>query len=598
MGVDARSSLLVTLALVFSGCGESFSQTEAGGAGGTTTTGGSTSASGGDGGSGGGSSVTGGGGAGGTTCKDADMDGYSTCDGDCDDDNPNIHPGAVEICGDGIDQNCDDVSELGPPCNNLGTFVSQKYGQVGGHGTIDDPVATIEEGIANAELISDWSLGEPTWVVVSAGTYVEDLTVMGKIGVLGGFDPDDWSVRDAAIFTTTIKNTKVDGIKLLDTEAPMLLEGLSIEGRNVTSGSGSSVGITINGGAPLILSNVIKAGDVTAGTGSSVGVHIINASGGDAGAVLFDNVIDGGDSIQGGSYGVEIISSTVPVILGKNQINAAKGVQSVALLVEGSAGLEVSGNRMQATTATGMNGVPSTSLGVWVKSGPLLFNANVVNSDQVFNPTQCFTPDVWCGGVRSSAPDAVITNNIIYGSSSNRSAALELLETVDNLDNVIVSSNLLAAGGKAGAATKSTAVLLSAPDQDGSIASIGRFRNNILFGGIAESNFGFVEEQVPGEPIDPSALDHNLFFFPSGGTLFLDWNGLSQQTIVALDGLPGQGANLLEDPLVDNRHIDPASPCRNAGTEEDSPPLDIDGDLRPQEGDYDIGPDELLPAGN
>lgn len=38
--------------------------------------------------------------------RDEDHDGYTSVDGDCDDSNPSIHPGAPEVC-DGIDQDCD-----------------------------------------------------------------------------------------------------------------------------------------------------------------------------------------------------------------------------------------------------------------------------------------------------------------------------------------------------------------------------------------------------------------------------------------------------------------------------------------------------------
>ena len=37
---------------------------------------------------------------------DADGDGWSTCTGDCNDNNVNVNPGAFEIIGNGIDDNC------------------------------------------------------------------------------------------------------------------------------------------------------------------------------------------------------------------------------------------------------------------------------------------------------------------------------------------------------------------------------------------------------------------------------------------------------------------------------------------------------------
>ncbi|MCP3892118.1 MAG: hypothetical protein GY702_25090 [Desulfobulbaceae bacterium] len=55
-------------------------------------------------------------------CDDNDGDGYRTDIGtdctttgpvDCDDTNPNIHPGKVEICGDGINQNCSELNDEG-----------------------------------------------------------------------------------------------------------------------------------------------------------------------------------------------------------------------------------------------------------------------------------------------------------------------------------------------------------------------------------------------------------------------------------------------------------------------------------------------------
>jgi len=51
-------------------------------------------------------------------CTDNDGDGYSTCDSDCDDSNPNVYPGAPEICYDNIDNNCNGAIDEGCACTD------------------------------------------------------------------------------------------------------------------------------------------------------------------------------------------------------------------------------------------------------------------------------------------------------------------------------------------------------------------------------------------------------------------------------------------------------------------------------------------------
>ncbi len=47
--------------------------------------------------------------------EDVDGDGFSTDEGDCDDADASIYPGAGEIADDGIDQDCDGADEISPP---------------------------------------------------------------------------------------------------------------------------------------------------------------------------------------------------------------------------------------------------------------------------------------------------------------------------------------------------------------------------------------------------------------------------------------------------------------------------------------------------
>ncbi|MEK6915010.1 MAG: MopE-related protein [Nanoarchaeota archaeon] len=55
-------------------------------------------------------------------CPDADADGYSTCLGDCNDANPNIHPNVLEssgLCSDSVDNNCNGLRD----CEDTGCFL-------------------------------------------------------------------------------------------------------------------------------------------------------------------------------------------------------------------------------------------------------------------------------------------------------------------------------------------------------------------------------------------------------------------------------------------------------------------------------------------
>ncbi|MHB8762944.1 MAG: putative metal-binding motif-containing protein, partial [Deferrisomatales bacterium] len=62
-------------------------------------------------------------------CPDADEDGFAdaACGGnDCDDDNPEVYPGATEVCGNQVDEDCNAMDLVCQACPTDGVFVVKR----------------------------------------------------------------------------------------------------------------------------------------------------------------------------------------------------------------------------------------------------------------------------------------------------------------------------------------------------------------------------------------------------------------------------------------------------------------------------------------
>ncbi len=550
---------------------------------------------------------------------DGDGDGVSVCDGDCDDANALVYPSFVELCNDGLDNDC--AASTPDACSERrAVYVSQRVGADTNPGTRDRPVASITRGIAIAR-----DLGVPQSVIVGGGLYVEDVTLVDRVSLRGGFRCAsdalcDWAF-DPIAAESTIQNLDSDGIVADATvREETVVEDFRILGSEPSGSEREEIaGFTLLGGAPTIRDNVIEVGlaGTTAGLRPRVvGVSIPSTAGGGTAQIL-DNEIRAGEAV--------ILSAAI-------RMNSATGERTRA---------RIEGNVLQPGEAQRSVGLVAfnSNDGTEVVDNDFLVGSSrmgVIHGIEVAStmriarnrihvpppagtpaPSGCSTSGAWCTGIASASATLVLENNVIFGPPGPRSTALLLGEIEGPAGRVLVANNLLDGGGgipfgtPSGGGDKSAAMVftngpcVTCTPGESPFASL---ENNILLGGRATFRFGVYEDPVASggvaRDVFPGLLAHNVFFFrPTAaaappGVLYRRYRGASVMSIddiAMVNALtsPLAFANQLVDPQLDPTfHLLPRSACIDTGLSDRAPLDDFDGEARPRGAGFDIGPDE------
>ena len=533
----------------------------------------------------------------GGVCLDLDEDGVTDCEGDCDDEDPDTLPGRPEICGDNVDNNCNDEIDDEGVCMGYGTFVSQITGDDAGMGTQDDPVKTIGKAVDIATTI----IGTPIEVYVAEGSYSEAIGLVEGVSLIGGFQCADdctWE-HDPELYKSKIQATTSHGVIAgPDVTAATELSGFEIYGlAGPPEDDDGRAAITIDRGTPSINDNTIFGPGLDSCMQCyTAGIRIFGPSNVDGGAEIVGNYIESGDAAQGFFSGTHAIAtargdSPAPVVyISRNTLVGGTGYWARTLRIEGAPGTTIKRNHVYAGSLSAQG---ATSFAAYLH-GDLEIDANHFNTDPELTG-YCENPSEFgCGGLEVDGVNGSITNNVIVGMPSAISIGLRISSGEDPGfgDDLLVANNTIDGGGSADAQYSAG---IRCGTLQGNDSLFGRIRNNIILGGQAGERFGVVEDNKPNTTCKPNDFDNNLLFDYT--KMYLSWDGnssLQHDTPGQLNAEGFANNNIAGDPALDgSHHLSGDSPCIDAGTDFEAPGHDMDSEARPKGDGFDIGADEF-----
>jgi hypothetical protein len=500
--------------------------------------------------------------------EDLDSDGFSECEGDCDDEDVTRYPGAPYVCGDGVVNDClvtttptgDD-----PICLTDDLYVSERIGDDSGTGTPDDPFRTIQRGIDEAA-----TRGAGAWnVIVAQGDYAEDLRLVDGVSLRGGREEGSWRY-DPATFRTIVRPSSGEGLFVPGAiTSATTLEGLELEqerprslgtmGVEVASGAAPTfetftvrahasvpvlVGMQLDPGAsPRLRGVTIEVGGATSGGAGLFGLRGVGAS-----VAVEGLLVRIGNTTSANVFGVDLGAAPTDSVLLDVQVRTVADMPLAS--VTGVRLVGLGGRIERADVRVGLLASTGTGQGLVLAS-----------------PSR----------------DVRVVNSVLVAGSGGRTQTALAVRYEGGLPfpipRVVIHSNTLDAGVLVSTA-QGTALELSGPVSAPAGAMLGEIRGNILrLDGGAMSSFA-----VRALRVLPVAFTHNAIGARDGARLSLT------------AGYAPDPNNLLGEtcgvPMAGDYHLPSGSPCIGASTSTDAPLLDIDGEMRDAEPD--IGADERL----
>jgi hypothetical protein len=270
------------------------------------------------------------------SCTDLDGDGYGDGDGcaagpDCNDDNPLVNPGMLELADDGKDNDCaggDLKAATGPGyyVNGSDPGCSDAPGALG---TKAAPYCSIEMAVVYAYQATAADDATGRSLFVAQGTYPLTVGSPRSVRIYGGYDAADWSY-DPAKNVTVIGGSDVlqdvDGFKgwsswlNVNGKARAVVQGFHIQGGQKPGAPIFAVELNTSGKVELY-DNVI-----TAGAGyQTLAVSIVGETKTDpstSNVWLLNNRISAGTPSDSSNYGVNNLGTAV---LWGNQIDMGQG---------------------------------------------------------------------------------------------------------------------------------------------------------------------------------------------------------------------------------------------------------------------------------